>query len=140
VLRDHIAQGAAAHLLEDFVADATAAPGDLFPDENAKAIAELEDPPRLLVMGETNEVGTHLFNEVHLLLDEIVGHGCGVTGVIFVSMRSAEEEAFSVELEGAMIDPFGVPNPKGLVRCVLSVGSGQRDAALVECRLAGLQS
>ena len=37
VLGDHVAEGAAAHLLEDVVADAAAAPGNLLPDEDAEA-------------------------------------------------------------------------------------------------------
>ena len=67
-------------------------------------------------MGETDEVGAHVLDELHLLLDEIVGHGGGVAGVVFVAMGSAEEEALAVELEGAVLDEFGVANAEGLVR------------------------
>ena len=59
-------------------------------------------------MGEADEVDAHVFDELHLLFDEIVGHGGGVVRVVFVAVGSAEEEAFAVELEGAVLDPLGV--------------------------------
>ena len=56
VLGDHVAEHAARHLFEDVVADAAAAPGDLFPDEDAEPVAEIEHAARLLVVREADEV------------------------------------------------------------------------------------
>ncbi len=111
------------HLLEDVVADAAAAPGNLFPDEDAEPVAVLEHAARLLVVGETDEVRAHVLDELHLLVDEVVGHGGCVACVVFVAMGSAEEESLAVELEGAVVDPLGVANAEGLLRDVLAAWS-----------------
>ena len=115
VLRDHVAQGAAAHLLEDVVADAAAAPGNLFPHEQAEPVAELEHAARLLVVREADEVCAHVFDELHLLIEQVVGHGRSVAGVIFVAVGSRAIAALSVQLERSMVDEFGVANAEGLV-------------------------
>ncbi len=123
VLLDHVAQRPAAHLLEDVVADAAAAPGNLLPHEDAESIAELKHATRLLVVGEANEVGSHLFDELHLLLDEVIGHPGRVTGVVFVAMGSAKEKAFAIKLERSMLDPLGMTYPEGLAGRVLAACS-----------------
>ena len=74
------------------------------------------------------------------LIDEVIGHGCCVACVVLVAMRAAEEEAFAVELEGAVLDELGVADAEGLVGDVVRVGTAvcgsmKRDAALVEVRV-----
>ena len=115
VLRDHVAQGAAAHLLEDVVADTAAAPGNLFPHEQAEAVAELEYTARLLVVREADEVCAHVFDELHLLIEQVVGHRRSVACVIFVAMGSAQQQTLAVQLEGPMVDELSVANAEGLV-------------------------
>ena len=61
---------AAAHFFEDVVADAAAAPRNLFPDEDAESVAEIEHAARLLVVGEADEVCAHLLDELHLLFEK----------------------------------------------------------------------
>jgi len=137
VLHNHGTQSAARHLFEGVVADATAAPGNLLPDEDAETVAEFQYPPRLLVVSKTNEVRAHLLDEVHLLLDQVVRHCCGVACVIFMAVRSAEKQPFAVELEGSVVDPFRMTNAKGLASKVSPAGAGKRNTALVEVRVGG---
>src|SRR5580704_7715114 len=134
VLGDHVAEHAARHLLEDVVADPSATPGDLFPDEDSEPVAVIENAARLLIVGETDEVRAHFLDEVHLLIDEVVGHGGCVACMVFVAMSSAEEESLAVELEGAVLDPLGVTYAEGLLRDVLAVWTGEGNAAYVEIR------
>ncbi len=107
--------------MERVAADASAAPGDLFPDEDAEFVAEFEDAARLLVVCEADEVHAHVLDELHLLTDEVVGHRGCIAGVVFVAMGAAQEEAFAIELEGAMFDELGVADAEGLVSDVLRV-------------------
>ncbi len=116
VLGDHVAEHAASHLFEGVVADSGAAPGDLLPNEDAETVAELEHAARLLVVSKADEVRAHILDELHLLVDEVVGHGGGVACVVFVAVGSAEEEALAVELEGAVLDPLGMTQAEGFVR------------------------
>jgi hypothetical protein len=88
VLRDHVAQGAAAHLLECFATNAPAAPGNLLPHKDAERITEFNDPPRLLVVGEANKVGAHVFDKAHLLLQLVVRHSRSVSSMILVTVSS----------------------------------------------------
>jgi N-acetylglutamate synthase/N-acetylornithine aminotransferase len=54
-------------------------------------------------VGEADEVDTHVLDELHLLVDEVVGDGGGVACVVFVAVRAAEEKTFAVEVEGAVL-------------------------------------
>ncbi len=118
VLADHIAERAAAHLFEDLAAYSGAAPLDLFPDEDSEAVAEVEDAARLLVVREADEVDASILDELHLLVDQVVGHGGGISSVVFVAVGSAEQQALAVEFEGAVLDPLGVSQSRtSRVRC-----------------------
>ena len=138
VLRDHVAQRAAPHLLKYIVADSGAAPGNLFPYEDAEAIAVLQYAARLLVVRKTDEVCANLLDELHLLIEKVVRYRGGVAGMVFVAMRAAQKEAFAVELERAVLHPLGVANAEALLRDGFGNGSGlERNAALVEMRVGG---
>ncbi len=136
VLRDHVAQRAAAHFFEGVVSDARAAPGNLLPHEKTKAVAEFEYAARLLIMREADEVGADVLDELHLLGDQLIGHRGGIACMVFVAMRSAQKETLSIQLEGAVLDELGVADPEGLLRDILRTRSAvKRDAALVEMRI-----
>src|SRR5260370_5877257 len=92
VLADHVAQGTPAHLSEGFVADSSAAPRNLLPYEDPQAVAVLEDSARLLIVCEANEAHAHILDELHLLIEQLVGHSRRVPRVIFVPMRSTDEQ------------------------------------------------
>ena len=66
MLIDHIAQHAMRLLLPNVVADAAAAPWDLFPNHDAEFVAEIEDDARLLIMREPDEVRAHVLDHLHL--------------------------------------------------------------------------
>jgi len=91
----------------------------------------------LLIVGEADEVRAHIFDEVHFLSDQVVGHGGGVSGVVFVAVGSAEQEALAVELEGAVLDPLGVTEAECLVCGVFAARAFDGDAALVEVKAGG---
>ena len=116
VLRDHVAQGAAAHLFEDVIANAATAPGNLLPHEEAEPVAVLEHAPRLLIVRQPDEICAHVLDEVHLLVEQVVGHRRCVAGVVFVAMRPAQQQTLAIQLERAMVDEFGVADAEGLVR------------------------
>src|SRR5579871_4997754 len=88
-------------------------------------------------MGETDEVDAYFFDELHLLIDEIVGHGGCVSGVVFVAVGSAEKKALAVEFERAMLDPLGMAKAEFFVCGVFAARVFDGDAALVELRLGG---
>jgi hypothetical protein len=52
MLVDHVAQHAAGLFFVLFSTQAAAAPGGLFPDQQAQLIAEIEHKPRLLIVGQ----------------------------------------------------------------------------------------
>jgi hypothetical protein len=55
--------------------------------------------------------------------------------MVFVAAGSAQQKAFAVELEGAVLDPLGVTNAEGLTNRIFRSGPLMQDyAALVEMR------
>src|SRR5690242_7633675 len=114
VLRDHGSELIARHVFEGVVADAAAAPGNFLPDENTEAVAVVEHAARLLIVRKPDEVDTHLLHQLHLLIDEIVGHGGGVASMVLMAVRAAQEQTLAIELEGAVFNKLGVADAEGL--------------------------
>ena len=115
VLLDHVRQHVLRILLKGCIADSGAAPGNLLPHHQAKLVAEIEHQAILLVMGEANKVRAHLADEMHLLPDLLVAHGCRNASVIGMPMRSLQENSFAVELERPMLYEFDVAYAKALL-------------------------
>ena len=91
-------------LLKRLAPDAGAAPRHFFPNHQTKLIAQVEHQAVLLVVGEADEVCAHLANQLHLLADQIVTHRRSHAGVVGMALGAAQEYAFAVQLEGAMLD------------------------------------
>ncbi len=134
VLRDHVAQRAAAHLLEDVVAHAAAAPGNLLPHQDAEPVAVLEHTPRLLVVPQPNEICAHVFDELHLLLEQFIRHRRRIACVVFVAAGPAQQQTLSIQLERPMFDELGVADAECLMRDISGVCS-QRHTALIKMRV-----
>ena len=114
MLLDEIGEGGFGLGLPLRVADAFAAPGGFFPDEDAELVAEVEHEFGLLIVREADEVDAHFFHERELLAEEVFGLSSGEVRVVHVALRAVEEQAFAVELEGAVGKPFGVLETEAL--------------------------
>jgi len=75
MLADHVGQHPPRLSLVLPAAESATTPGDLFPYQDAQAIAEMQDDPGLLVVGEPDIVHAHGLHEDHLLPHLILGHG-----------------------------------------------------------------
>src|SRR5215212_4752413 len=106
MLVDQVAQHTPRLLLVTLAAQSAATPGNLFPHQQTQLIAHIEDHARLLVMPETNEVCAHVFYQTHLASHEILSH-CGCeTGMIFVTLRAANQQALAVQFEWTTLYEF----------------------------------
>ena len=75
-----------------------------------------EDSPRLLVVCQPDKIHAHVFDQLHLLVEQFVRHGRRIASVIFVPAGPAQQQTVSVQVERPMLDKLGVANSEGLVR------------------------
>ena len=113
VLVNHVGEHVAGTVLtEGFVANTGATPRHLFPDHEAELIAKIEHQAVLLVVGQADEVGAHVADELHFLADLIVAHCGGEAGMVDVAVtvprNGSTRRCACVELEGAMLDELDV--------------------------------
>src|SRR5215472_1140772 len=106
VLVDHVAQHSRGLLFPPVISSSGAAPGDLLPHQQPELIALLEHDSRLLVVTETYKVRAHFFDQPHLLPNQVFGHRCPDSRMIFMPLRAFEEQAFAVELEWTVHHEF----------------------------------
>ena len=99
MLPDHVLQHAMGLRLIGIAAHAPSAPGNLFPHQQPQRVAELQHEVRLLIVSEADEVGTHLLDLLHLAAYLLVGHRGTHASMVFVSMRSLQQQTAPVELE-----------------------------------------
>src|SRR6185369_13382775 len=104
MLIDHVAQHAARLFLVAVAAEAAATPRNLFPNEQAQLVAQIENRARLLKMAKTDEVCAEVFDQLHLFAHEILGHGRAEAGVIFMTLRAANQQSLAVEFEWSVLD------------------------------------
>src|SRR4051812_26196766 len=103
-----------------FAAEAAAAPGYLFPNEQAKLVAQFEDAARLLVVAETDEVHAHRLHQAHFLLHQFLRHRRAKAGVVLMPMRAAQEQALAVQLEGSVLDELERAQPEARPRAAFA--------------------
>ena len=104
MLIDHRRQLVLRHLLPRSVADAAAAPRQLLPHQQPKLIAQLEHQPRLLIVREPDEVRAHLLNHLHLFARHIIRNRRRIPSMVFMPMRSAQQQPLAIQLERPMLD------------------------------------
>src|SRR5438876_469197 len=103
VLADHIGQHPFRLLLIDGTAEPTPAPGYFLPDEDTQAVAEMKDDWRLLIVRQTDIVDAHFFHLDHLATHPFFSHRCSQTGMVLMTMRTPDEQTFTVEQERTMV-------------------------------------
>src|SRR5260370_20538120 len=101
-------------LLEGFTPDSTAAPGELFPNHQAKLITEVEHNARLLVVAEAKEIRSHIFDHLHFFAGDLLRYGRPQAGVVFVPRGTTQQQAFAVELERPVVNKLVEAKPKAL--------------------------
>src|ERR1017187_4779965 len=135
VLIDQVGQHGACLLLPFFTHNAGATPRRLFPNQDAQLIAEVKHDARLLVMAEANEICAHRLDELQFLAELGVRLSGGYTGVVHMPLCAAQQHAFAIQFEGAVIDELRVPDAETFLRSALAKLCGERDAAFVEVRM-----
>ena len=109
VLRYHVGQHAAGLLAVGVTAQSAPAPGDFFPDEEAQLVAQAQDDVRLLVVSQADEVGAQGFYLLHFALHQLLGQGGAPSGVVFVAVRAAKQQAPAIEVERPVLLEAEVP-------------------------------
>ncbi|MNL58235.1 hypothetical protein D3C87_1818570 [compost metagenome] len=59
-------------------------------------------------MAEAYEIHTHIFHHLHFLTDHSFCHGCSHSGMVFVAVRSPEQQTLSVQQEGAFFNELKI--------------------------------
>src|SRR5690606_35742728 len=116
MLFDHIGQHPTGLCLVYFTAQSTAAPGNFLPYQYTQAIARFQDDTRLLVMPKADEIDTHVFHHPHLVPDHVFRHCRAYASMVFMTMRTPEQQSLTIEIERALFrefemteaDPLGV--------------------------------
>ena len=103
MLSDHVFEHPMSLLLIPFSPYSTTTPGNLFPHEDAKRVAEVEHEVALLVMAQSDEVGTHVLDLLHLLSDLLIGHSGTHSGMVLMAMCTLQEQTATIEEEGPML-------------------------------------
>ena len=89
---------------------------------------------RLLIVGQADEVGADVFDKLKFPADYVLGHGGGQAGVVFMALRAAQEELFSIQAENAMRREFEPAQAKPLFDAMLPMCGLERNGAAVEVR------
>ena len=86
VLIYHVCEHSSGLCLVALSTQATAAPRDFFPNENAQLVTQAENDIRLLVMPQTDEVDAHFFHHLYFRYHLLFCHGSAYAGMIFVAV------------------------------------------------------
>ena len=84
------------------------APRNLFPDHYTEAVAQVEHEVGLLIVPQTDEVGAHVLDHLHLLADDIRSHCSTCTCMVLMTVRAPEQKPLPVENERAfLLEQYG---------------------------------
>jgi hypothetical protein len=83
-------------------------------------------------MRQTNEVCAHVTNELQLFAHQIVTHGSSHAGMIRMTLSSAQEYPFAVQLERTVLNKIELAYTKALVEMHLAGRTGKRHPATIE--------
>src|SRR5262249_34446624 len=106
VLVDHVAEHSPSLFLVVLASQTTAAPGNLFPDEQAELVAAVEHSAGLLIVAQPDEVRAHLLDQLHLGANQLFAHRRTEQGVVLVAMRSLDQKSRAIESERTVVDKF----------------------------------
>ena len=104
----------------------TTTPGNLFPHEDAERVAEVEHKVALLVMAQTNEIGTHVLDLLHLLTDLLIGHGSTHTRVVLMAMGALQEQTATIQQERPVLKELIAAETKRPLDDLLAKGDAGR--------------
>src|ERR1035437_5694765 len=93
MLVDHVREHIPDIALERLVPHPGSAPRNLFPNQQAELIAQIEHQPILLVMRQPDEVGAHLADHLHFLAYQVVAHCGSHPCMIGMAMCAAQKHA-----------------------------------------------
>src|SRR5262249_59439834 len=113
----------------------TAAPGNLFPDEQAELVAAVEHSAGLLIVAQPDEVCPHLLDQLHLGANQLFAHRRTEQGVVLVAMRSLDQKSRAIESERTVVDKFKRAQSKALGDIHLTMGAGKSNLASIEDRM-----
>ena len=105
------------------ITDSATTPGNFLPDQNAQFITEIQNDFRLLIMSQTNEIHSHLLHHLHFLYHLLLSHGSGHACMIFMPVRTSQQQTSSIQHERAFFDEFKRTETETFTCChFLSVG------------------
>ena len=119
-------------MLKCLAPHARATPRSLFPNHQAKLIAQVQHQPVLLVVAETDKVCAHLADQLHLFAHLVVAHCGGHSRMVGMALRAAQQHPFAIQHEGTVFDKLNLAYAKTLVEMGLPRGTGQCDSAAIE--------
>ena len=93
---DHGFQLLAGLLLIAAASDTAAAPGYLFPNEEAQRVTEMEHIVGLRIMAQPDEIGSHLFDEEEFAQYLLFAHGCSHAAMVFMAVGAIEQQTAAV--------------------------------------------
>ena len=126
MLGDHIFEHPMSLLLILFSPYSTTTPGNLFPHEDAERVAEVEYEVALLVMSQTDEVGAHVLDLLHLLSDLLIGHSGTHSSMVFMAMRALQEQTTTIEEERSMLAELITAEAEATLNDLLATSDAKR--------------
>ncbi|MNX50860.1 hypothetical protein D3C86_815020 [compost metagenome] len=103
ILTDDFSQHIFGVCLPKFAANSATTPRQFIPNQKSKFITSFINFRILWIMRQTNKISTHIFDGFHVGPMLFITHCCSNTGLFFMTMRTTNQQSFSIQVKRTMI-------------------------------------